>query len=77
MANAYRTPQRDQTGTRRGTDTLGIQAVHVGADYSDDELEFMLAMDAYKREHRRPFPSWSEVLGVLLSLGYRKVGPVP
>ncbi|HEV3142851.1 MAG TPA: hypothetical protein VGZ47_03090 [Gemmataceae bacterium] len=42
-------------------------------DYTDDEIEFMKAMDQYKRDNRRPFPTWSEVLEVLLSLGYRKV----
>ena len=30
-------------------------------------------MDRYKRENRRPFPTWSEVLEVLRSLGYRRV----
>lgn len=42
-------------------------------DYSDDETAFMRAMERYKRENRRPFPTWSEVLEVLVSLGYRKV----
>jgi hypothetical protein len=42
-------------------------------DYRDDEVEFMRAMDAYKRNCGRPFPTWSEVLEVVLSLGYRKV----
>ena len=42
-------------------------------DYNDDETDFMKAMDRYKRENRRPFPTWSEVLEVLRSLGYRKV----
>lgn len=42
-------------------------------DYSDDETLFMKAMERYKRENRRPFPTWSEVLEVLISLGYRKV----
>ena len=42
-------------------------------DYNDDETEFMKAMDRYKRENRRPFPTWSEVLEVLHSLGYRRV----
>ena len=32
----------------------------------------MKAMDLYKRSNRRPFPTWSEVLEVLRSLGYRK-----
>ena len=42
-------------------------------DYSDDETDFMKAMDRYKRDNRRPFPTWSEVLEVMRSLGYRKV----
>ena len=42
-------------------------------DYSDGEIEFMRAMDDYKRRSGRPFPTWSEVLEVINSLGYRKV----
>lgn len=42
-------------------------------DYSGNEVEFMRAMDDYKRKSGRPFPTWSEVLEVLMSLGYRKV----
>ncbi len=42
-------------------------------DYNDEEISFMKAMDQYKRDNRRPFPTWSEVLEVLHSLGYRKV----
>jgi hypothetical protein len=42
-------------------------------DYTDEEISFMKAMDQYKRDNRRPFPTWSEVLEVLRSLGYRKV----
>jgi hypothetical protein len=42
-------------------------------DYSDPEIEFMRAMDDYKRKSGRTFPTWSEVLEVVMSLGYRKV----
>jgi len=42
-------------------------------DYSLNEVEFMRAMDDYKRKSGRPFPTWSEVLEVLMSLGYRKI----
>jgi hypothetical protein len=42
-------------------------------DYTEDEILFMKAMDQYKRDNRRPFPTWSEVLEVLLALGYRRV----
>lgn len=33
----------------------------------------MKAMDDYKRKSGRQFPTWSEVLEVISSLGYRKV----
>lgn len=40
-----------------------------------DEVEFIMAMDRYKREKCRPFPTWREVLAVLVSLGYKKESP--
>ena len=42
-------------------------------DYSDDECEFMQAIEAYKRKSGRMFPTCSEVLEVVRSLGYVKV----
>ena len=42
-------------------------------DYSSEEIDFMGAMDDYKRRSGRQFPTWSEVLEVLRSMGYRKV----
>ena len=41
-------------------------------DYTADEIEFMKAMDDYKRLNGRPFPTWSEVLEVVRGLGYRR-----
>ncbi|HEY0981320.1 hypothetical protein [Schlesneria sp.] len=41
-------------------------------DYTLDEVEFMKAMDEYKRKSGRMFPTWSEVLEVVRSLGYVK-----
>jgi hypothetical protein len=35
-------------------------------------LEFVMAIDEYKRVNNRPFPSWSEVFEVIHYLGYRK-----
>ena len=43
------------------------------SSYTPEEREFIMAMDRYMRENRRPFPTWHEVFAVLLSLGYRKV----
>jgi len=42
-------------------------------EYSGDEIEFMRAMDSYKRTSGRMFPTCSEVLEVVRSLGYAKV----
>jgi hypothetical protein len=39
-------------------------------DYSEQELEFMRAMDEYKRDSGRMFPTCSEVLEVIRGLGY-------
>ncbi len=41
-------------------------------DYSDDEVEFMQAFEAYKRKNGRMFPTCSEVLEVIRDLGYVK-----
>lgn len=38
-------------------------------------LEFIMAIDEYKRINERPFPSWSEVFEIIQYLGYRKVVP--
>jgi hypothetical protein len=43
-------------------------------DYSVDEVEFMQAMDHYKRRSGRMFPTHSEVLEVVRSLGYVRAG---
>jgi hypothetical protein len=41
-------------------------------DYTPEEIEFMGAMDEYKRRNGRMFPTCSEVLEVVKSLGYEK-----
>src|ERR1700687_3617961 len=60
--------RRDEKGERRRQ----IDPTTCERDYTNDEIEFMKAMDQYKRENRRPFPTWSEVLEVMYALGYRK-----
>jgi hypothetical protein len=42
-------------------------------DYSNDEIEFMQALDEYKRENGRMFPTCSEILEVIRGLGYRRI----
>jgi len=61
---------RQTSGRRRFVDPTTCER-----DYSQAELEFMLAMNEYKRKSGRMFPTWSEVLEVLRSLGYEKADP--
>jgi hypothetical protein len=61
---------RQSSGRRRLVDPATCER-----DYADDEVEFMNAMQQYKKASGRMFPTWSEVLEVLISLGYRKVDP--
>ena len=64
---------RRQEKGERGERRRQVDPTTCEKDYSQDEIDFMKAMDQYKRANRRPFPTWSEVLEVLRSLGYRKV----
>jgi hypothetical protein len=48
-----------------------------GAALTPEQVEFGAAMERYMRLRHRPFPTWHEVLEVLLALGYRKVVTTP
>jgi len=59
---------RKESNRRRNVDPATCDR-----EYSGAELEFMQAMQEYKRASGRMFPTWSEALEVLGGLGYRKV----
>jgi hypothetical protein len=59
-----RGPGRRRTDIRREAEE---------GEMSGELLEFVLAIDEYKRVNSRPFPSWSEVFEVIRYLGYRKI----
>jgi len=40
---------------------------------SDEQFEFLMAIQEYKNKNAKPFPTWTEVLEVIKALGYRKV----
>lgn len=61
------------TPVYRKRPTCALNAVHVGAEYSPDEAEFLQAMERYQRKHKRPFPTFTEVLQVAEALGWRRV----
>ena len=42
------------------------------AEVDADVLEFIAAIDTFKKQHGRPFPSWSEVLLIVRQLGYQR-----
>ncbi|HEV3418470.1 MAG TPA: hypothetical protein VG056_16730 [Pirellulales bacterium] len=42
-------------------------------DYSGEEIEFMQALEQYKRTSGRMFPTCSEILEVIRDLGYQRV----
>ncbi len=59
---------RQQSGRRRFVDPTTSER-----EYTEAEMEFMMAMNDYKQTSGRMFPTWSEVLEVLRGLGYEKV----
>lgn len=62
-----RGPGRRRSDSRRSAEE---------GELNDEQFQFVLAMDEYKRANKRPFPSWTEVLEVIKYLGYRKVAEV-
>jgi hypothetical protein len=65
-----------RTGARRRVQRRRqIDPTTCERDYSADELEFMRALDAYKRSSGRMFPTCSEILEVIRGLGYVRQPP--
>jgi len=62
--NRRRGPGRRRSDERRAAEE---------GQMSDEQFEFLMAIDEYKRKNARPFPTWTEVLEVMKALGYRKV----
>ena len=60
-------PRREKVSRRRQIDPTTCER-----DYNDAEVEFMQALDDYKRKNGRMFPTCSEILEVIISLGYEK-----
>src|ERR1700712_5337276 len=69
----FKGPERRTTERRKVERRRMIDPTTCERDYSLDEVEFMKAMDDYKRKSGRMFPTWSEVLEVVRGLGYAKV----
>ncbi|MCC7138385.1 MAG: hypothetical protein IT460_08175 [Planctomycetes bacterium] len=63
-------------GDRRATDRRADPGkVAGGYDLDAETLEFIHAIARFKEQTGRPFPTWSEVLGILRGLGWAKRPP--
>jgi hypothetical protein len=62
--------RREKVSRRRQIDPTTCER-----DYTPAEVEFMNAMNDYKRRSGRMFPTCSEILEVVQALGYVKSGP--
>jgi len=71
-APAFEGSERRKTPRRKVERRRLIDPTTCERDYSVEEVEFMKAMDDYKRKSGRMFPTWSEVLEVVRGLGYVK-----
>ena len=61
--------RRRGPGRRRGQ----VRRAAEEGEITGELLEFIMAVDEYKRINERPFPSWSEIFEIVYYLGYRKV----
>lgn len=63
-ATEFNPPRRKKVRRRQ------IDPTTCERDYNGEEIEFMQALDAYKRSSGRMFPTCSEILEVIRDLGY-------
>jgi len=67
VAVELRQRERRKVNRRRQIDPTTCER-----DYSEEEIEFMHALDEYKRKNGRMFPTCSEILEVVRKLGYER-----
>jgi hypothetical protein len=56
--------------TNRGTRTERVSQFTTPVD--DETFEFIQAIERFKADRGRAFPTWTDVLSVIKSLGYAK-----
>ncbi len=61
--------RRRGPGIRREEDRRAAEE----GEMTDEQFEFVMAVDTYKRANNRPFPTLTEILEVIQALGYRKI----
>lgn len=55
---------------RRRGKKLNVHVTTGDKDYSGEEMAFLGAIERYKEDTGRKFPTWTEVLGVVREMGY-------
>ena len=61
--------RRRGAGIRRDDDRRSAEE----GEMTDEQLQFVMAIEAYKKVNKKLFPTWTEVLEVVRQLGYRPV----
>lgn len=62
--NRRRGPGRRRTEDRKAAEE---------GQMTNEQFDFLMAVDQYKKLNNRPFPTWTEVLELIKALGYRRV----
>jgi hypothetical protein len=73
------TTKRDRKSSKKKSEPLAAKLTNrrmspttSNKNYTSDEVEFMNALDEFKRASGRTFPTCCEILGILRKLGYEK-----
>jgi hypothetical protein len=61
--------RRRGPGRRRSDDRKAAEE----GEMTNEQFEFCMAIETYKKVNKKMFPTWTEVLEVIRQLGYRKV----
>jgi hypothetical protein len=61
--------RRRGPGRRRSDDRKAAEE----GEMTNEQFEFCMAIETYKKVNKKMFPTWTEVLEVIQQLGYRKV----
>jgi hypothetical protein len=61
--------RRRGPGRRRSDDRKSAEE----GEMTDEQFEFCMAIETYKKVNKKMYPTWTEVLEVIRALGYRKV----
>ena len=72
-AKKYKSLEEKWKPSKKKSKNLRTNPVTSDWDYTSDEIEFMRALDEFKRSSGRMFPTCSEILNVLRRLGYEKI----